>query len=136
MVKNAHGAIAPCAFLLDYNDCMDSFFPQEDLQRLPPEETRILSLDAGPYPDGDRIRVQIHITPFQVRPYIELSLTDTNGDEVATASIIEPMSPRLELTMHLRGATASPFRLEARLFYPDGPSSEPVVKAFEVAVQS
>ena len=119
-------------FRVDYNDWMDSFFPQEDLQRVPPDETRILSLEAEPYPDGDRIRVQIHITPFQVRPYIELTLTDANGDEVATASIVEPMSPRLELTMHLRGATASPFRLEARLFYPDGPQPAPAIKVFEV----
>jgi hypothetical protein len=106
---------------------MDSFFAQEDLHRLPPGETCILSLEAEPFPDGDRVRVQIRITPFEVKPYIELSLTDANGDEVATASIIEPMSPRLELTMHLRGASASPFRLAARLFYPDGPHREPVV---------
>ncbi|HET6845231.1 MAG TPA: hypothetical protein VFH29_00260 [Anaerolineales bacterium] len=112
---------------------MDSFFPQEDLQRMPPEETRIQSLEADAYPDGTRIRVKIHITPFQVRPHIELNLLDANGDEVASASIVEPMSPRLELTMHLRGATSSPFRLEARLFYPDGPSQPPSVKVLEVA---
>jgi hypothetical protein len=135
MVKNTHGAGAPCVFSLDYNDCMDSFFPQEDLQRVPPEETCITSLDATPYPDGDRVRVQIRITPFQVRPYIELALTDANGDEIATASIVEPLSPRLELTMHLRGASASPFRLEARLFYPDGPSSEPVISVFDPAAR-
>ena len=76
------------------------------------------------------------MTPFQVRPYIELALTDANGDEVATASIVEPMSPRLELTMHLRGASAGPFRLEARLFYPDGPSTSPLIKMFDVAAQS
>ncbi len=136
MVKNAHGALAPCAFSLDYNEGMDSFFPQEDLQRVPPEETRILSLDAGPYPDGERVRVQIHITPFQVRPHIELVLTDAKDSEVATASIVEPITPRLELTMHLRGASAGPFRLEARLFYPEGPSSEPVVKVFNAVAQS
>jgi hypothetical protein len=114
---------------------MDSFFPQEDLQRVPPEDTSILSLDAEAYPDGDRIRVQIHITPFQVRPYIELVLTDAHGHEVATASIVEPMNSRLELTMHLRGASDTPFRLEARLFYPEGPTREPAVKVFEVTAR-
>lgn len=114
---------------------MDSFFPEEDLLRVPPENTRIVFLDATPYPDGDRVRVQMHITPFEQRPHIELKLTDANGEEVATASIVEPMTPRLELTMHLRGASASPFRLEALLFYPDGPVAETVVKVFEVVTQ-
>jgi hypothetical protein len=34
------------------------------------------------------------------------------------------MSWKLEFTLHLRGDFASPYRLEARLFYPDGPSDE------------
>jgi hypothetical protein len=134
--RTAHGAMAPCAVSLDYNDRMDSFFPEEDLLRVPPQDTRIVFLEAAPYPDGDRIRVQMHITPFEVRPHIELRLTDANGEEVATASIVEPMTPRLELTMHLRGASASPFQLEALLFYPDGPKAEPVTRVFQVAAQS
>lgn len=112
---------------------MDFFVPQDDLQRLPPEETRITSLEVEPYPDGGRVRVNLHVTPFQVRPQIELTLTDANGDEVAAASIVEPMTWKFEVTMHLRGASASPFTVEARLFYPDGPQSEPVSRLFEVA---
>lgn len=72
------------------------------------------------------------MTPFQTRPYIEVSLTDANGDEVASASIVEPMAWKLEFTMHLRGANASPFKVEARLFYPDGPHAAPVTRAFDV----
>ena len=111
---------------------MDSFFPQDDLQRLAPEDTRILSLHADPYPDGERVRVNVHLTPFQVRPHIEVTLVDANGNEVAAASIVEPMSWRLELTLHLRGASASPFTVAARLYYPDGPQAEPVSTMFEV----
>lgn len=114
---------------------MDFFFPQDDLQRLAPEETRIQSMDAEPYPDGSRVRVQLQLTPFAVRPQIELTLTDARGTEVASASIVEPISFKMELTMHLRGAGAGSFRLEARLFYPDGPSADPVTKVFEVASQ-
>ncbi|MFH1183654.1 MAG: hypothetical protein V1755_01265 [Chloroflexota bacterium] len=114
---------------------MDFFFPQDDLQRLAPEETRIQSLEVDPYPDGERVRVDLHLTPFQVRPHIEVTLRDANGDEVAAASIVEPMSWKLELTMHLRGASANPFTVEARLYYPDGPQVEPVFRVFEVLSQ-
>jgi hypothetical protein len=111
---------------------MDFFFPEDDLQRMTPEETHITSLTAEPYPDGERVRVDIEITPFQKRPYIEVLLTDAANEEVATASIVEPMGWKLEFTLHLRGAQGSPFKLEARLFYPDGPHAEPVTRSFEV----
>ena len=114
---------------------MDFFFPQDELQRLPPEETRIESLEAAPYPDGQRLRVNLHLTPFQVRPYIELTLMDGNGDEVAAASVVEPMNWKLELTLHLRGASVNPFTLVARLFYPDGPQAPPVSRVLDVHPQ-
>ncbi len=112
---------------------MDFFFPEDNLQRATPAETHITKLTAEPYPDGQRVRVDLEITPFQTRPYIEVKLTDANTDEVATASIVEPMSWKLEFTMHLRGANANPFKIEAKLFYPDGPQAEPVTYNFEVA---
>jgi hypothetical protein len=120
------------AFSSGYNCCLDFFFPEDDLHRAVPEDTRITSLTAEPYPDGERVRVDIDITPFQKRPYLEVTLTDASGREVATAGIVEPMGWKLEFTMHLRGARANPFRLEARLFYPDGPEAAPVTRNFEV----
>jgi hypothetical protein len=110
---------------------VDFFFAQDDLERMPPEQTRILTLQAEPYPDGERVRVDIHMTPFQKRPHIEMNLFDGDGTEVATASVIEPMGWKLELTMHLRGARVGPFKLEARLFYPDGPQAATVSTLFE-----
>ena len=120
-------------FSIGYNCRMDFFFPEDDLQRMTPEETHITSLTAEPYPDAERVRVNIEITPFQTRPYIEVTLTDASGAEVASASIVEPMGWKLEFTMHLRGATGSPFKIEARLFYPDGPQPEPVTHTFELS---
>ncbi len=111
---------------------MDFFFPEDDLQRMAPEETHITLLTAEPYPDGERVRVNIEITPFQTRPYIEVIVTDAKGDEVATASIVEPMAWKLEFTIHLRGAKQSPFTIQATLFYPEGPQAEPVRQTFEV----
>ncbi len=112
---------------------MEFFFPEDNLQRTTPAETHILSLHAEPYPDNQRIHVNIEITPFQTRPHIEILLTDAKGNEVATTSFIEPMSWKLEFTMHLRGADQSPFTIEAKLFYPDGPQAEPVTHTFSLS---
>jgi hypothetical protein len=130
--KNAHDAETSCAFSLGYNDRMDFFLPEEDEQQLPPAETRIRVLQAVPYPDGQRVRVHLQITPFQVRPHIEVALVDADGIEVAAASIVEPVSWKLELTMHLRGASANPFTVEAHLSYADGQEAPPVAAVFEV----
>lgn len=111
---------------------MDFFFPEDNLQRMTPEETRILGLNAEPYPDGYRLRVNIEITPYQKRPHIEVLLSDADGEEIASTSIVEPMSWKLEFTMHIRGELNNPYTLEAKLFYPDGPAAEPQTFTFDV----
>lgn len=111
---------------------MEFFFPEDNLQRMTPEETHITSLTAEPYPDGYRLRVNIEVTPFQKRPHIEVELSDADGNEIASTSIIEPLSWKIEFTMHIRGELRNPYTLEARLFYPDGPTSEPQTFSFDV----
>ena len=119
-------------FSFGYNSPMDFFFPEDNLQRTVPEETTITSLSAEPYPDGRRVRVNIMVTPFQKRPTIEVTLNNANGDEVASTSIVEPLSWKLEFTLHLRGEVKNPYTLNARLYYPDGPSNEPRTYSFDV----
>ncbi len=114
---------------------MDFFFPDDLAPRLPPEETRITSLRAEPYPDRARLRVNIEVTPFQKRPHIDVTLFDLEGNEIAATSLVEPISWKLEFTLHVRGKTdpAGGYRLEARLYYPDGgPQAEPVNIEFEI----
>ena len=111
---------------------MEFFFPEDNLTRAVPEETRITSLSAQPYPDGRRVRVNLEVTPFQQRPYIEVTLNDATGLEVASASLVEPMSWKLEFTMHIRGELNNPYTLHARLYYPGGPSNEPSAHSFNV----
>ena len=116
---------------------MEFFFADSNVERLPPEETRLLDLRAEPDADGIRIRVALDLTPFQKRPYIELTLTDPAGRETASASIVEPVGWKLELTLHNRKVTSpfpetgtgskikvtaaenEPYILSARLSYPD-----------------
>lgn len=111
---------------------MDFFFPEDNLNRTTPEETHITSLSAEPYPDGYRLHVFIEMTAFQTRPHIDVKLTDCDGDEVGSTSIVEPLNFKVTFTMHIRGELKNPYTLEARLFYPDGPSKEPVTFSFDV----
>ena len=111
---------------------MDFFFPEDNLNRMTPEETRITALSAEPYPDGYRLRVNIEMTPFQKRPHLEVSLHNADGDEVASTSIVEPMTFKIEFTMHIRGELRNPYTLAAKLFYPDGPTTEPQTITFDV----
>jgi hypothetical protein len=111
---------------------MEFFFPEDNLTRATPEETQISGLKAEPYPDGYRLRVNIEVTPFQKRPYLEVTITDSEGDEVASTSIVEPMGWKLELTMHIRGELKNPYTLTTKLFYPDGPTAEPRQVSFEI----
>lgn len=111
---------------------MDFFFPEDQLQRMTPEETRITSLIVQPYPDGYRLHVNIEMTPFQKRPHLEVILIDAEGDEVASTTIVEPLTWKLEFTMHIRGELKNPYTVEARLFYPDGPNSDRQTFQFSV----
>ncbi len=97
---------------------MDIFFTDPDEIPLPPDEVRILALEARPWPDGRRVQVYFEITPFQKRPYGEISITNARGDELASISIIEPAERKLEFTLHLRGADLiAPFTVSSNLFY-------------------
>jgi hypothetical protein len=111
---------------------MDFFFPEDNLNRMVPEETDITSLSAEPYPDGYRVRINIQITPFQKRPHIDVSLKDADGEEIASTTIVEPLSWKIEFTMHIRGELNNPYTIGAKLYYPDGPSREPQTFNFDV----
>ncbi len=112
---------------------MEFFLPSspQDLSRMPPEATRITSFQAQPYEDARRVLVKMDITPFEKRPHIEVSLRDAHGEEVSAATFIEPMNWHLEFTLHIRTEPADgELTLEARLFYPDGPTAEAVFTRF------
>ena len=62
-----------------------------------------------------------------------MTLKDSAGADVASTSIVEPLGWKLEFTMHLRDEELkNPYTIEARLYYPDGPSAEPQSFSFDV----
>lgn len=101
---------------------MEFFLPDPDVVRIPPNATRLVELQAKPYPDGKRIRVVLDVTPFQQKPYIDLIIQDSTGVIAATTSIVEPVENKLELTLHIRRPpidSTAQFTLSATLYYPD-----------------
>jgi hypothetical protein len=118
---------------------MDFFFPElsEGGQNIPvpPEEMRFTELRAEPVLDDGplRTRVYVEVTTFQQRPYIEVTLLGSDGDEIASASVIEPMNRKNVFTLHIRSAQQSgKFRLSARLYYPEKPDSDTREYTFEI----
>jgi hypothetical protein len=97
---------------------MDIFFTDPSEVPLPPGEVRIRELRADPSPDGRRVRIYLEVDPSQKRPNADLVILDQEGEEVAAASIIESMTRKMELTMHLRGGRpGGSYTLRADLFF-------------------
>jgi hypothetical protein len=93
---------------------------QPDPEALPPEQVHFENIRIEPWPEVTKIRVLMELTPFQSPPNLEVVITDTEGQEVTSAHIIENVDYRLVITLHLRRAPASPhYQLTARLIYPD-----------------
>lgn len=119
---------------------LEFFFPElnpdnEGVIPLPPQDMRILELRAEPVQDDGpkRLRVYFDVTAFQQRPYLEVTLRNAQGDEIASASVIEPMSRKNVFTMHVRGPQhEGAFSLSARLYYPDQPDSDTREITFEI----
>ncbi|HMD89841.1 MAG TPA: hypothetical protein VKF38_11820 [Anaerolineaceae bacterium] len=75
------------------------FTPAEDA--LPPNEVRFSELRVEQWPDGQRVRIHVDITPFQQRPDLEVTILDSNGREIASTLIVETLENRMVFTMHL-----------------------------------
>lgn len=112
------------------------FFDSVESDPLPPEEVRLTRVAAEPYPDGQRVRITLEMTPFQKRPWLELVLTDSDGDEVATANVIEPLNSKIELTLHIqREKTSGQYKLMTRLFYPEQQDNDRKEIQFEIRAE-
>lgn len=97
---------------------MDIYFREPTDIPLPPKEVRIRELRAEPWPDSRRVRLYLELTPFQKLPSGEIVVLNATGDEVSSASIIETIDPRMELTLHLKGdRLEGEFKVSAIIYY-------------------
>lgn len=109
---------------------MDIFFTDPTEVPLPPDEVRIRSLRAEPWPDGRRVRIYLEIDPFQLRPNAEIRVFDQDEEEVSSLNVVETMERKMEFTMHLRrGDPCGHFQVEALLFYSEPIDSEAEAQA-------
>ena len=91
-----------------------------DLSEVPlsPKDVRIREFDVEPYPDGQRLRLNLDLTPFLKPPSSEITVTDVMGNQVAVANLIEIIDPKVQLTMHMRAPDPKgPFTAYALVFY-------------------
>lgn len=97
---------------------IDIFNDPNDVPQ-PKDEIVITHLAAEPYPDGNRVHVDMHVTPFRERPNLLLTLVKDDGTIVSELNVIETMHAKMEFTIHIRGVS-EPFgnyQLNAELFY-------------------
>ncbi|MBI4928495.1 MAG: hypothetical protein HY835_12065 [Anaerolineae bacterium] len=96
------------------------FEPPEDAR--PPAEVRVTDLRVEPWPDGQRVKVFVNLTPFQQRPNLIATISNAAGDELSSTTIVEAMDTTLVFTMHLRiPEPQGDFTLGFRVEYPDLP---------------
>jgi len=87
---------------------------------LPPDQMSFRSVEVEPHSDGQRLKVSLEVAPFQVRPSIDLTVTNEEGKVVASSSIVEATETKMSVTLHLRDRTSElRHRLTAWLVYPD-----------------
>lgn len=99
---------------------MDIFFNDPEAIPLPPNEVRILSLEAKTWPDGKRAAVQFSLTPFQKRPNVELQIFDEASEVVAELSVVEVVQNKMDFTLHLRGEVRpGKYTVKMKVLYTD-----------------
>jgi len=112
---------------------MDIFLQESSEPRLPPEEVRLRKLKITPILNGNKVKLNLELSPFMKRPNIEVTIFDPSGKEVAHSCILEAVLPKMEVVMHLRASTpGSQYRIEISVYYQRLP--EPSETQEEVAI--
>ena len=65
------------------------------------QDINILEISAEPYPDKRRIKVLFRLSSFKKLPNISVTLSNEDGDTVASAKMVDIIYPENEITLHL-----------------------------------
>jgi len=104
---------------------MDIFFQDPNEVPLPPDQVRIREFKPLPWPDGRRVRIYLEIDPFQKRPNAEIFIRNQSGSIVAEVDIIETMTRKMELNLHLRESEPEGvYTAHVIVYYQQVPSAE------------
>jgi hypothetical protein len=97
---------------------MDQFF-LNNANLLPPDQVRLVRVDATPYPDRRRIKLEVELTPFKERPNLEITIRSSSGTTAAAASVLATMHHKMEFVLHLRGMEdpAGDYTVSVVLYY-------------------
>ena len=99
---------------------MDIFFDNPNDLPVAPEDVRIRKLNASPYEDGRRVTVDFEITPFKVKPNMEMAVFNQAEQFVATFSVLEAIENKMSFTLHLREKSpGGKYTLKMIVFYTD-----------------
>jgi hypothetical protein len=94
------------------------FFDDPSEMHKDPEDVRIKDVNTQLYPDMRRVLVGFDITPFRVRPSLEVTVTNAAGRVAGALNVIETLAPQFEITMHLRDRDfEGPYELAVTAYY-------------------
>ena len=85
----------------------------------PRRKIRIEEIQAAPYRDRFRVKVNLKLTPFQERPNLAITACRADGLQVSDLDVIATMHYDNEFTMHIRGIDEpeGDYTLSAELYY-------------------
>ncbi len=99
----------------------------------PPEEVQVEQLNIYPHPDQRRVMISMVITPFTEKPNLEVQMFNGNGAQVASTSILEIASSKLEPTLHIRGEQTDEYLVRVHLYYEQNPPQQTLEAKFSMA---
>ncbi len=90
----------------------EDFFFQSDQIAPDDVEIKILDVKAELYPDQRRVKVEFQLSGYQKSLGTTIVLTNQEGEELATANIVNVFTPHQEITLHIPGSRAKPGTFE------------------------
>ena len=116
-----------------------NLFNDPNLVPQPRHKVKIEQLDATPYRDRFRVKVNLKLTPFQERPNLLITARRADGKLVSDLDVIATMHFDNEFTMHIRGLDepSGDYTLRAELYYESrNPPQDAAEANFQIAPEA